>query len=315
MPTLRQAVDTYLKIDRAQLTNKQYAIILGRMSQAIGPARRVERIAFEDLLDWLSDQAIQRTTRRNYTSIIKAFFNWCVSVDYIEVSPARRLKREKRNPENKQPRAIPPEELRKIVDYARMTSPRNYALLLFMADTGCRVSGACSLTIDNLHIDEGYAWLWEKGGRWERAIFGPDTATALSQWLSKRPPAAHAYVWTGQAPDYRPLTANAVRYVLKSLSTKTGCSREWFPHSIRHALAFAWADAGVPPTVVARKLWHGDPAVTLENYYPMSDERVIATSQRLALQALRTPDHERFAPVPLPAAAPPVEAKKDERSG
>lgn len=234
MPTLRDALDTYLKIDRADLTNKQYRLILGALARDIGPARRIERLTFEDLLDWLDAQAIQRTTRRNYVSIIKAFFNWCVSVGYLSASPARPIKRGKLHEDDRQPRAIPAEDLRRIVDYAKMTSPRNYALLLFLADTGCRVGGACSLTIDNLHLDMGYAWLKEKGGRWAKALFGADTAAALAVWLQKRPRAApHPYVWTGLAPSYNVLTTNGVRYVLKSLSVKTGCSREWHPHACR----------------------------------------------------------------------------------
>lgn len=307
MPMLREALDTYLKIDRAALTNKQYRLILGALARDIGPARRLERLTFEDLLDWLDAQTIQRTTRRNYISIVKAFFNWCVSVGYIQASPARQIKRGKLHSADKQPRAIPPDDLRRIVDYARMTSPRNYALLLFMADTGCRVGGACSLTLDNLHVDEGYAWILEKGGQWVRALFGVDTAAALAAWLKKRPHALHPYLWTGLAPDYKALTPNGVRYVLKSLSAKTDCSRDWFPHAIRHAVAYAWADAGVSPTVVAGKLGHSDPSITLDNYYDHSDERVVMTSQRLALQALKTPDHQRFAPVPLPAVEPPTE--------
>lgn len=306
MPTLRAALDTYLKIDRAPLTNKQYGLILGALVRDVGPARRLERITFEDLLDWLDAQAIQRSTRRNYISIVKAFFNWCVEVGYLERSPARQIKRGRAHNADKQPRAIPPEDLRRIVEYARITSPRNYALLLFLADTGCRVGGACSLTLDNLYVDEGYAWLYEKGSRWARVLFGADTAGALAAWLKKRPRAApHPYVWTGLAPGYKVLTPNGVRYILKSLSAKTECSREWFPHAIRHAVAYAWADAGVSPAVVAGKLGHSDPSITLDNYYDHSDERVIMTQQRLPLAALKTPDHQRFAPVPLPAVEPP----------
>lgn len=309
MPTLAAALDTYLKLERSPETNKQYRYILGKLIAAIGPARNLERITYEDLLDYLSSLTIAASTRSNYTVLVKTFFKWCVEVEYLDQSPARRLKVKKHRRPPNQTRAIPPDDLRAVVEYARVTSPRNYAALLFLADTACRIGGLLSLRLENLHIDEGYAWIMEKGSRWQLVHFGADTADALRRWLRSRPAAQHTFVWTGQGPDYAPLKDNAVRYFLRAICQKLGLQRVWFPHAFRHAVAFAWADAGVPPTVVQHKLGHADPSITLEFYYPETDERVITTSRRLALQALKEPDRHLFAPVPLPTIAPPQSTK------
>lgn len=301
MPKLKQALTTYLHIERAPTTNKQYTYVLERMVADLGPGRAVERVTYEELIEYLAGLSVRPSTKRGYTSIIKAFFNWCVAMDYIEVSPARRIKRGPRRGEPAQPRAIPADELRRIVEYVKLDSPRNYALILFMADTGCRVGGLCSLRLENLHIDQGYAWLEEKGGHFQLALFGVDTADALRRWLKKRPAVDHTFVWTGQGPAYAPIKTNGVRYILATLSRKTDCSREWFPHAIRHAVAYAWANAGVPATLVARKLWHSDAKITLDNYYIETDDALRMTQQRLSLQALKPADQQWFAPVPLPA--------------
>lgn len=311
MPKLRAALTIYLKVERAPLTNRQYGLILGRMVAELGPGRAVGRVSYEELLDYLDGLGVRLSTRRSYVSIIKAFFAWCVEMGYAEQSPAARLRRGPRHAQPPLPRAIPPEELTRIVEYVRYASPRNFALLLFMADTGCRVSGLCSLSLDNLHIEEGYAWLLEKGSRFELALFGVDTAAALRRWLGKRPDVNHRYVWTSRGPHYQPLTPNGVRYILAALSRRTECSRVWFPHAIRHAVAYAWANAGVPATLVAQKLWHTDVRVTLENYYPRAQDALRMTQQRLALAALKPTDQSWFGPVPLPKIqAPPEKQRK-----
>lgn len=306
MPTLAAALTTFLKLDRAPTTARQYTYILSKLVSAIGPARDCQRVTYEDLVDYVNTLDVTRSTKAGYVAIYKAFFTWCVESEYTPASPAARLKKPRKQTAPAESRAIPPAELRAIVEYVRVDSPRNYALLLFLADTACRVGGLLSLTLDNLHVEDGYAWIFEKGGKWHRANYGVDTAAALQRWLHLRPKADHSFVWTGQGPDYETLKPPAVRYIVRTLSSKVGCTREWFPHAIRHAVAYAWADAGVAPTLVQAKLGHSSASITLENYYPHDDARLVTTSNRLALQALKTPDRDRFAPVPLPipAAAP-----------
>jgi integrase len=305
MPTLGAALATYLKLDRSPVTNRQYGYVLNRLIADIGPARDVQRVAYEDLVDQLATLNIAVSTRRGYIAIYKAFFSWCDEVGYLAVSPAARLKRPRRDRAVAPPRAIPPDELRAIVEYVRVDSPRNYAIILFLADTGCRVGGLLSLTLDNLHVEDGYAWVYEKGGKWHCALFGPDTAAALRQWLARRPSVKHRFVWTGKSPGYEPLSRQAVHYVIRTVSQRVGCTREWFPHAVRHAVGYAWADAGIAPTIVAAKLGHNDPKITMDHYYPRDMDRLRTTSQRLALQALKPSSHERFSPVPLPETAPP----------
>lgn len=295
MPTLTEALHTYLQIDRAPQTTHQYKRVLTELITAIGPAREVSLVSYEDLLGY---QAAMRTrlkpvTISGYTSIIKSFFSWCARRRYTEVSPAADLQVSKPRQDPTLSRAVPPDELARMVEYARVTSPRNYAIIMFLADTGCRVGGLCSLTRLHLHIEEGFAFVVEKGGFYHKARFGEETAIALIRWLELRPETDHDFVFTSREGGHPPLTRVSIYDIVKELSRRVHTSREWSPHAIRHAVGHAYAKAGVPASITQRKLGHKDIATTLAFYYPQDDPYLDLVSQRLALSALKTEDELR----------------------
>lgn len=287
MPTLDQARRTFLQIDRAPLSNAQYGHILHRLVSDIGPTRSVELVTYEDLLDWIAHrrgEGLKPLTLAHYVAVIKSFFSWCVERNYIPSSPAADIKSPRRL-QQRDNRAVPPHELAAMIEYARVTSPRNYAIMLFLADTGCRVGGLVSLTLENLDLFEDSAWLLEKGHRWHKALFGEQTAAAIQSWLQRRPQVGHAFVWTGQGPDYAPLVADSIAAIVRRLAVRTGASRIWSPHAIRHAVGHAYARAGLPVTVTQRKLGHADPAVTMRHYYPDGDDYLAQISHTMPLLA------------------------------
>lgn len=295
MPSLQEALDTFLLIERRPQTNRQYEITLGCLIRAIGPDNDVSLISYEILLNYQARlrKTVKPSTLRGYTNIYKAFFKWCQSRKYTEVNPAADLLLPRKNGEPAASRAIPAAELRRMVEYARVTSVRNYALLLFLCDTGCRVGGLVSLTVLHLHLDEGFAFIEEKSGKWVRVMFGEETANALGAWLRKRPACQHDYVWTGKAPAYAPIKRAAVEALFRVLSEKTDASQVWGPHNVRHAVGHAWAKAGMPPHITKEKLNHQHVSTTLNFYYPQQDPYVEVASRHLSLASLKDDDDQR----------------------
>lgn len=292
MPTLTEALRTFLQVERRELTNKQYRLVLSALIADLGDNRQVARVTFEDLLDVQANlrQRLQSSTVANYTSIYKAFFAWCAQRGYCEPSPAADLVR--RRPSPRSDRAIPADELRQMIEYTRVTSRRDHAILMFLADTGCRVGGLISLRRSALALDAGYAMLSEKGGKTHRALFSVATTEALLRWLEHRPALDHDYVFVARGTG-RPLTRGAINSLFKSLSKKCHLTRIWTPHAIRHAVGHAYAKAGVPATITQRKLGHADVSTTLNYYYPNSDPYLDLVSERLALAALKSEDELR----------------------
>lgn len=293
MPTLAEALLTFVQVDRSSQTNKQYKMVLDQLVTAIGPQRAVKRVTYEDLVDYfahLRKKGLKDTTRAGYLSVIKAFFAWCVASGYLKKSPATNVRVRVARREEETVRAIPPAELAAMVDFARYHT-RNYAMMLFFVDTGCRVKGLCSLQIANISFERCEAIITEKGDVLHRAEFGETTAEALRRWLQKRPKVDHDYVWTGQGPHYKPLTEGGVAAVVRTLAVRTEASHKWGPHAIRHATGNAWGKRGVPITITARKLGHTTTRTTAR-YYPRDNGYLKQMSHRHALAALQPDEAE-----------------------
>lgn len=302
MPTLADALHTFLQVDRSPLTNKQYTCILTPLIAAIGPARDTLRVTYEDLADYfyplIRDHQLKLTTSRNYLLVIKVFFNWCAKRRYVEYSPAHDLKVRQGDDAPPSTRAVPPDELYAMVNLASFKT-RDYAIMLFLADTGCRVSGIASLTLDNLHLDKHMAFIHEKGGRWQRVDFGSDTAEALGAWLEQRPEVEHDAVFTQTlGRGGKPMKSNNFRYLVKRLAYLTEASKLYTPHAIRHSVGHAWGDRGVPMAMLMRKLNQRDYRST-QRYNSSDTVAVAQTSRELSLAALRERPPITGDPIPL----------------
>lgn len=294
MPKLRNCLQTYLQIDRSAYTNRNYAACLNSMSRSIGPDRDIRRITFDDLADYTSQlrEGVAQSTFHQYIRVIKTFFSWCVKTGHIKESPAVPLRARKPSRDPSRNRAIPAADLKRMLRVAQ-PNLRNYAIILFLADTGCRVGGLTSLTLDRLDVDKQTAVLQEKGGTWHRVYFGEEVADALREWMAIRPKVQHNYIWTGKGGG---------RMKRESLSTmitriaKKATGKVYGPHAIRHSVGHALARR-VPVTMTQQKLGHADPQITMEYYYPSDDESLKEISLRHSLAALdEQPDTDKKQP-------------------
>jgi integrase/recombinase XerD len=286
MPTLKDALTDFLRVERSPQTTRHYRRFLAPFVAAIGPARDLRRVTFDDISDYFAAYRprVRPSTLCQYANVCKSFFSFCARQRWLEESPAADL--HFRDP-GRAPgsRAIPAADLDRMLAFAR-PHLRNYAVLLFLIDTGCRVGGLCSLTLDTLYLDEGRAVLLEKGSKWHTAYFGAETAEALRAWLAKRPAVDHRHVWTTTGRMGEALKPTGVSEMIRKLAERSGASRAWGPHAIRHSVGEAYADAGVPPTVLQHKLGHSSPHTTLDHYYPHDQDRVRDTSHRMPLAPL-----------------------------
>lgn len=304
MKTLAQARDTYLKIERSPTTNHMYGLVLANLVKAVGPARNVRRITFDDLADFLADYRskhdLKPSSAKTQATVIRSFFSWCVRSGLIARNPAQDLRVRVPSHEDgpNDLRFIPPHDLVKVAEYTRLTSVQDYAFILFVADSGCRASAIASLTIDHLRLDEGEAVVLEKGNRWVVASFGEETAAALRAWLAERPAAKHLFVFTTKGITAKRVAAGGLAQRFKTLCKKAGCEREYSIHDARRAVGNAYAEHDVPELVTREVLHHKSYDTTLKHYTPRGRKVVKAWSKRIALLAMKP------APTPVEEHAP-----------
>lgn len=295
--TLQDAIDLFLSIDRAQLTNDNYRHILNGLARAVGPECAIAQVTYAQLAAYLQQgrgRNLKRSTLASYLTVVRTLFIWCQRNRLADYDPSQdlRLRSDSAAPAHKG--GIPPAQLGLMLEAARWTRTRDWALLLFITDTACRAGGAASLTLDNLRLDNHSAALCEKGGRWVTAHYGDQTAAAMLAWLSERPACGHAYVFTGDKSPHIPLTSDGMSGVVARYARKVGAfqadGRPYRAHALRHSTAEALVKSGVAPYVVQRKLNHRQLSTTLDHYFPAGDNEIASISEALSLVAVEAPE-------------------------
>lgn len=198
---------------------------------------------------------------------VRVLFRWLFEEGHITNNPAARF-RLPPDPE-RLPKAISDESITQLLAAAssqrEFYAARDYALVAFLADTGCRVGGLVRLRVDDLDLDRRRALVTEKGrggGKSRYVFFGARTAAALRSWLQLHP--GGVYVFPGLYGA--PLTPQAVNRLLKRLARSAGVSGRTNPHAFRHAFARRLLDHGADLGTVSTLMGHSDVNTTHEYY-------------------------------------------------
>ena len=165
-------------------------------------------------------------------------------------------------------RYLEPEAARAIITAIDLQAPqgrRDRALLLFLYNTGARVSEALAVRPRELRLDRPqHVRLHGKGGKERVCPLWPETAVALRSMASA--------VSTDE-PIFRnargaPLTRDGAAYVIGKYARRAAGKlpdlgkRRVTPHAFRHGCAVALLQAGVDLTVIRDYLGHASVATT-----------------------------------------------------
>lgn len=209
--------------------------------------------------------ALSSYTVAGYVRACRRFFNWLVDEGELSVSPAQRL--DMPRAPKKQPKAISEEDLTKMLEAAEESSARDYAMVLFLADTGCRRGGLVGLRLQDLDLAERRAAVREKGGTLRFVSFNEGTAQALLDYLVERDHPSDR-VWIGRRG---PLTGTGVYEVFRRLARSAGVEDNWNPHAFRHAWAVRALKNGADLGTVSRALGRSTIKTTHEHYAIYAD--------------------------------------------
>jgi integrase/recombinase XerD len=153
------------------------------------------------------------------------------------VPPPRLPKRE--------PKAISREDIRALLDAAsemRLTR-RCRALVLFLTDTGCRVSEACGVTMDDIDLDSGRVLVEGKGSKERFVALGRRARSAAWLYISdERPEPAivghdNLFLTETGFPMSRFCLREAIVRLAGKASEMTGRDIHATPHMFRHRAA------------------------------------------------------------------------------
>lgn len=218
-------------------------------------------------------------TLHGYVRAVRRFFRWLVREGVISQDPAALLDLPPLPDEP--PKAVSRADLKRILEAARASGARDYALVCFLADTGCRVGGLVGLRLADVDLERRRAVVREKGRGGKRrartVFFGEETAAALAAWLKVHP--GGEYVFVGQRG---PLTEGGVYQVLRRLARLAGVRGRFNPHAFRHGWARGALEAGADLGTVAQLLGHRSIAVTHQFYARWADEELAQRHARFS---------------------------------
>jgi len=178
---------------------------------------------------------------------------------------------------------LEPEEVKILLSQPDQRSAlglRDYALLLFLYNTGARVSEALGVRLQDLNLGPPRQVRLRGKGRRERICpLWVQTTLALKRLISSETPAS-APLFLNQRGQ--PLTRHGVLRLLRRYSTRVGRSqpfprRPLHPHLFRHSCAVASLQAGVDLTVIRDYLGHASIATT---------NRYVSTNLKMKREAL-----------------------------
>lgn len=246
----------------------------------------VEMITVDDLRHYIADLMDRRIlyavhpSRKQVKGALSPFtvasnvracrrlFNWLEEEGRIETSPMRRIRTPQ--PRRREPKGISRQNLLallKSTGAGSVADLRDRAIILFLADTGCRVGGLCGLLVGDVDLDSRLAVLVEKGGKTRRAPFTRTTARALQEWLAVRPQDKGPALFVGlgnRAKDT--VTPTGMARMLTRRAKQAGITGPVNPHSFRHAFARDFLLDGGDLGTLADLLGHTSVLVTKDFY-------------------------------------------------
>ena len=244
----------------------------------------VRRSDVQALVATLGQSLAPRTVENAY-KLLSAIFAAAVEDRVVATSPCHKVVRQAA-----ERRDVVPLPLDRVLATADAISPRLRALVLLSVGTGLRQGEALGLTVDRLDMlrrevavhrqlvqvpgtPVGLGPLKTASSR--RVVPMPSfVVKALAAHLAAYPAQPEKLVFRGEAGQ--PIARAWLHKAWRAACARAGLPESATWHQLRHTYASVLIDGGESVTVVARRLGHANPSMTLSVYshlWPSSDDR------------------------------------------
>jgi len=235
------------------ITIQYYEANLRRLQKHLGDPP-VETVTANDLYDFLISIPFSNSTKQVYWKIIRSFYRWAaqeIGIQNISLSIATPIAISKT--------IIPfsQQDIQSLIKAAK--SKRNRALVMFLLDTGVRVSELCRMTVLDVDLSTGMVKITPfqtgKKSRPRVVYLGTNARRYLWQYLASRPDTEQKNAPLFATHTGKPLDRFAVKNILARLAEKAKVNNV-HPHRFRHTFAIQYLRNGGDVFTLQRLLGH-----------------------------------------------------------
>lgn len=255
--TLEAAVNNYLNdlefANRSPRTVRFYSENLGHLVDRL-LRYELRDVTADDIRGFFASRDLSKTHALHaHYRTFRAFFNWCVSHEYLERSPLAGFTAPSL-PERIKPTLTGAEIRKLIASQSRQTflGRRNRCIVLVLIDTGMRAAELLGIVLADLDLKNRAVRIRRGKGNKERVVhLSERTVHELRVYLGLDTAPGDRGVHRGDSDrlmlseERRPLTYHGLREALLSMAELAGVTTKASPHVFRHTWARMTLAAGV----------------------------------------------------------------------
>ncbi len=230
--------------------------------------KHVEEIKYQHVKEYLLfiyKFNYSKTTLARKISAIRTFYKYLYREKITDSNPVVGISSPKR--QKKLPEVLNEQEIEQILNTVDISTPagfRNRTILELLYATGMRISELCSLTFQNLNLDNNEITVFGKGQKERIVLVSKRAKDFLTDYLkTARTLVAKGFdvSTSSEAPVFinntgYKLQPQSVRFCLKKIMENLELPKHVTPHKFRHSFATKMLDNGADLRIVQELLGH-----------------------------------------------------------
>ncbi|WP_297428725.1 tyrosine-type recombinase/integrase [Clostridium sp.] len=219
----------------------------------------------------------QPTTVNGYITMLKGFFGWLQSEEYIITNPAYKLK------QTKVPRVIlqpyQPENLERLREAC--VTEREKALFELLDSTACRISELDNIKLQDIDWQERSIKVLGKGNKERIVFFSTKAKLHMQGYLSTREGESE-YLFISERGSHKHIKVRALQLILAKIKDRAGVDERVHCHKFRRTRATQLLNSGMRIEGVQGILGHTTPSTT-QIYAQLSQDNLRNEYRRLVV--------------------------------